>query len=518
MNEYNINVDFSKGRISTNLKRLVQNDYNTTKLNFTFDKEGRVLFKMLYPDGTQYVDEIQNNELIFGKGVLNQEGIYEYEISLYSEDGRLTDYAVKSFEVRRELVDTDEIVEPDDRVPVLDSLINEVETIKQDVEDGKYNGEDGKDGKDGITPTIGKNGNWYIGDIDTGLPSQGPEGKPGSVKFIVANELPSENIEEDAIYMIPNSNSIEWNGDTTGKETFKYMNFLDFYKVSDQVLTQEEVLGGQLGVTDGSTGEIGYLEIKSNMLVTDIENVLLIGAEDTAGELPLAIIIKEPTTDFPQPAGTYFMVFPDGSGYTSSLSLSTSGENTYQEYIYVNGAWESLGGASVNIDLSNYATKEEVKAKTGELENLGTEDKSDLVNAINEVMNSSGGIKEITSSKVVLNDLDVGVYKVNGGLAIEYYSGSTTRITTGSRQYLMLVTGIENTRYAWIFENNNQIRFISKTGAKINYLNDFITSSSVLTKTNTSSYTPTSNYHPATKKYVDDNIASAITTTLGGAY
>lgn len=126
MNEYYIKVDFEKGRIATNLKKLVQNDYNSTKINFTFDKEGRVLFKMLYPDKTEYVTDIQNNELIFGAGILNQEGYYEYEIALYTEDGRLTDYATKEFEVRSELVDTDELVAPDDRVPVLDNLINEV--------------------------------------------------------------------------------------------------------------------------------------------------------------------------------------------------------------------------------------------------------------------------------------------------------------------------------------------------------------------------------------------------------
>ncbi len=32
------------------------------------------------------------------------------------------------------------------------------------------------------------------------------------------------------------------------------------------------------------------------------------------------------------------------------------------------------------------------------------------------------------------------------------------------------------------------------------------------------SYTPTSNYHPATKKYVDDSITTAITSALGGNY
>lgn len=141
MNEYNIKVNFEKGQILTNLKKLVQNDYNSTKLNFTFDKEGRVLFKLLYPDGTQYVDEIQNNELVFGPGILNQDGDYEYEIVLYTDDGRLTDHATKSFEVRSELVNTDELVEPDDRVPVLAKLINEVNELKNDIENGDFNGE-----------------------------------------------------------------------------------------------------------------------------------------------------------------------------------------------------------------------------------------------------------------------------------------------------------------------------------------------------------------------------------------
>ena len=62
--------------------------------------------------------------------------------------------------------------------------------------DGKdgTNGKDGADGKpgaagaDGVTPHIGDNGNWYIGDNDTGKPSrgatgangpQGPAGTPG---------------------------------------------------------------------------------------------------------------------------------------------------------------------------------------------------------------------------------------------------------------------------------------------------------------------------------------------------
>ena len=37
----------------------------------------------------------------------------------------------------------------------------------------------GKDGKDGQTPSIGSNGNWYIGTLDTGVVARGPQGVQG---------------------------------------------------------------------------------------------------------------------------------------------------------------------------------------------------------------------------------------------------------------------------------------------------------------------------------------------------
>lgn len=49
-------------------------------------------------------------------------------------------------------------------------------------------------------------------------------------------------------------------------------------------------------------------------------------------------------------------------------------------------------------------------------------------------------------------------------------------------------------------------------------LTDYAKIEDVLTKTNTTYFTPTSDYHPATKKYVDDSIANAITNVLDGEY
>ena len=40
-------------------------------------------------------------------------------------------------------------------------------------------GRDGTDGMNGITPVIGSNGNWYLGDNDTGKPSRGEKGEKG---------------------------------------------------------------------------------------------------------------------------------------------------------------------------------------------------------------------------------------------------------------------------------------------------------------------------------------------------
>ena len=47
--------------------------------------------------------------------------------------------------------------------------------------DGKdgIDGKDGADGKDGLTPHIGENGNWWIGDEDTGVKATGTDGTNG---------------------------------------------------------------------------------------------------------------------------------------------------------------------------------------------------------------------------------------------------------------------------------------------------------------------------------------------------
>lgn len=78
-------------------------------------------------------------------------------------------------------------------------------------------GATGAAGKDGTTPTIGENGNWYLGDTDTGKPSrgatgaQGPQGKTGATGATGAVFTPS----------VDTSGNISWtnNGGLENPET-----------------------------------------------------------------------------------------------------------------------------------------------------------------------------------------------------------------------------------------------------------------------------------------------------------
>lgn len=55
-------------------------------------------------------------------------------------------------------------------------------------------GDPGEDGEDGITPHIGENGNWFIGETDTGVAAQGPPGEAGAIPDDVADRL--ETLED----------------------------------------------------------------------------------------------------------------------------------------------------------------------------------------------------------------------------------------------------------------------------------------------------------------------------------
>lgn len=202
MNTYNFDVNYTKGVVYGPNILLVSNDHNSTIFKFNFDQTGRHVFKLLYPDGTCYVQDIIDNQLILTKGILNQEGNYQFEVSLYKDDSRLTTARIKEFPVRLELVDTDSVVQPDDRVPILDNLIEETNKVVEAAKKGEFDGAT-------FTPNVSENGDlsWTNDKGKENPPTvnikgePGEPGEPGAVKMQVVDTLPEVG-ETDTIYLL----------------------------------------------------------------------------------------------------------------------------------------------------------------------------------------------------------------------------------------------------------------------------------------------------------------------------
>ncbi len=63
--------------------------------------------------------------------------------------------------------------------------------------DGLYNG------SDGLTPHIGQNGNWWLGDTDTTLPSRGPQGERGEAGISGLQPLQDIGSPESTVLILP---------------------------------------------------------------------------------------------------------------------------------------------------------------------------------------------------------------------------------------------------------------------------------------------------------------------------
>ena len=207
MNEIKIKVKFKKGLCYSQGIKLVQNDYNSTKLVFEFDdNEGTKIFELRDSDDNVILaDEIVNNELILARfdehdnayPIFTKEGEYVYEVSLYKDNSKLTSASDK-FKVNAEQVIIDgEIVETytpmfDNLLSDLSSALQETDNIDIDVEkvgntstvsitkkDGTeesveiYDGPKGDKGDKGDTGATGPKGDKG----DTG--EQGPQGIQG---------------------------------------------------------------------------------------------------------------------------------------------------------------------------------------------------------------------------------------------------------------------------------------------------------------------------------------------------
>ena len=138
MKEYNFEVSFKDGGIYSKerLNELVQNDYNSIKLNFEFKDlySNKILFKMIDSSENLLVSRfLEDNAIILEAGELKTTGTYKFDLSLYDEDSKLTTSDTFVLEVRKEIANINDEKDNPEKLTILDQLINEVSSLEKTV-------------------------------------------------------------------------------------------------------------------------------------------------------------------------------------------------------------------------------------------------------------------------------------------------------------------------------------------------------------------------------------------------
>lgn len=158
-------------------------NYKTPVKNI-LTKEGRVEMQLVV------VQIAQDEEIpIFKSNVF-----YMYcNKSINAQEEAPDDYEYWLDVLQEKIVEMDQALTEVDNLNIDVNKIDTTTTVTLTKKDGTtktvnildgIDGQNGQDGQDGITPTIGQNGNWYLGEIDTGKPSQGDS---GIVLFTIEN-------------------------------------------------------------------------------------------------------------------------------------------------------------------------------------------------------------------------------------------------------------------------------------------------------------------------------------------
>lgn len=222
-------------------------------------------------------------------------------------------------------------------------------------------------------------------------------------------------------------------------------------------------------------------------------------------------------------------------------------QNLYDEYVYTNSSWEHIGDTSV--DLSDYYTKEESDTKLNE--------KQDKLSPGDNITISKDNVISASGAKIdfpiyIIDDNDdmffddVSKYyslnetvrnKISQNITELYSTGQSScgfilRDMNKSKQYLLSNSDSDiqsKPESFWIFGLNSiNNRYTPESAYRVvtaqlslslSWSGDtctcteaitFLSQIPVLAKDNASEYTPTGDYNPATKKYVDDVIVGSI--------
>ena len=261
-------------------------------------------------------------------------------------------------------------------------------------------GDPGPAGADGITPTIGENGNWYLGETDTGKPSRGEQGLKGDT----GEQGPKGDTGEQGPQGLPGPTGPGVpTGGTTGQVLSKnsdsdYDTIWKTLESSGGVLTklagtQDEPIDFHYLTDVGIYQVTGYVKNFPSTINTSSDTVTKTTTVFNTGNSPIIAIINSSDVRF---TGYYLCEYNTNAQLLTTFSNLTEDEdgNKYvnMDYKHINLAMEAnkttLTGSPSLVTATT--VRNMILTATGisnanPLSNLQTTDKSSLIAAINEL-------------------------------------------------------------------------------------------------------------------------------------
>lgn len=277
---------------------------------------------------------------------------------------------------------------------------------------------------------------------------------------------------------------------------------------------------------DGKDGAIQYeagdgIKIEDNIISTDVTKEYV---NDKIGELAdmgfTPIIVESLPTENIQTNTIYMVLGEDGEG-----------ENIYEEWMYINETWEKVGSTGTSstntLEVPIYFVELGISMNTSELVlTIGSQKHESVLTRMTEIFNECYQ-KGIRAPLFVFKDTNnrtqlftfVNYKSIDPSQTYVHLTSKLSTFDQGQNPVN------DNTQLTSVTVEERWLTFSTKwTDGVVNVSSydykgsrfTLIRGSDVLTKTNTTSYTPSANYHPATKKYVDDVIATIDIPEGGG--
>lgn len=176
------------------------------------------------------------------------------------------------------------------------------------------------------------------------------------------------------------------------------------------------------------------------------------GNKGDAGSIKFIVVAELPTENI------------DESAIYMKPSSNQEENNTYEEFIYADGKWESLGAAQVKVDLEPYVTKEELnQLKDGEtpMGSIVVEDiKSKNEFSINKVVDNFNSTYSITGDNIAI--VSTGGY-ANTRILVDVEIGKTYTLSCNATNNQEVATNIS------IYKINGSDRYLEEYGYGANH-------------------------------------------------